>query len=139
MNNGRRCCPSCALIQTLMSDKSKNADAFSLLYSGWLAQEHNGDCFRKSTATGTRSTGALRVGASRASSSNCIKNWLMMQTWSTCSLTRPSFALTPAPLALQKKWRPGSASVRQKPGRVFHQDSHRGGCFGQSVALALNG
>ena len=114
MNNGRRCCPSCALIQTLMLGQSKNAAAFSLLSSGWLAQERNGDCFPKSTATGTRPTGDLRAGASKASSSSCIKHWLMMPTWSTCSLIRPSFALIHALLALQKKWRPRGTSVRSK-------------------------
>jgi transposase len=63
----------------------------------------------------------------------------MMLTWSTCSLTRPSFVLTHAPLVREKKWRAGGASVREKSGRLFHQDSHCRGCFGQSIALVLNG
>lgn len=121
-----------------MSGKSMNAADSFPPYSGWHAPGRSGDCFRKSTAIGTPSTAALRAGLSRASSMSCIKLWLMIPTWSTYSLTQPSFAPTPAlPVREKKRWA-GGASLRSQSRRLFHQDSHRGGCSGQSLALALN-
>ena len=76
-----------------MLAKNLNAAAFSLPYSGWLAQVRNGDCSRRNTATGMLSTADSRAGLSKASSSDCINPLPMMQIWSTCSLIRPLFAL----------------------------------------------
>ena len=36
----------------------------------------------------------------------------------------------PCAAGAAKKWRPREPGIREKSRRLFHQDSHRGGCFG---------
>ena len=102
MNSGRRYCRFYVPARTYMSDKKVNAGSFSKPSSGSLVVAHNGGCFPESTVTGTPSINASLAGQGKAFSSNFIIHSQAMQTWSTCSLTQPLFALIHAPPVLKK-------------------------------------
>jgi len=95
-----------------------NAAGFSPPSCGSRAQEPNGDCCPRSTATGTPFTAASHVGRNKESSSICIQPLAGDAELEHLLIDSTIIRAHPSAAGARKKWRPRGASIREKSRRL---------------------
>ena len=134
--NGKRSTPFYNSIPGRMQVGKQNAGGLWKRFCGSCAAAPSGACFRKDMVTGTRSTNALRVGASMGCGQICINISPTIRIWSKSYSIVPLCERTLAPQGRQKKRWARKPIARAQPGRVQHQDPRQRRCVGQPAALS---